>query len=105
MVSIIPYTIGNGQVIGVHVALPKTNLLAFSTEIGYIMCGALDVQLLNDKLSDRNIIAARAVGVRTLEQLLEAPMESCTFAAQEIGIVPGISGKEALQIMLDHTQQ
>ena len=39
-------------------------------EVGYIMCGALDVGLLNAKLKERKIVAGRAVGVRTIEQLL-----------------------------------
>ena len=42
--------------------LPKTTLLTISNEHGYIMCGALDVGLLNEKLADRKIIAGRAVG-------------------------------------------
>ena len=46
------------------------------------MCGALDVGLLNEKLKDRKIIAGRAVGVRTIEQLLNAPLESVTWEAE-----------------------
>ncbi|MCY8582786.1 YunC family protein, partial [Bacillus haynesii] len=64
------------------------------------MCGALDVALLNDKLKDRKIVAARAVGVRTIDQLLEAPLESVTDAARELGIHPGMSGKDALLKMV-----
>ena len=51
------------------------------------MCGALDVGLLNDKLADRQIIAGRAVGVRTIEQLLEAPLESVTLEAEKEGFL------------------
>jgi uncharacterized protein YunC (DUF1805 family) len=46
--------------------------MAVFNENGYIMCGALDVALLHEKLADRKIIADRAVGVRTIEQLLDA---------------------------------
>ena len=38
------------------------------------MCGALDVGLLNEKLKDRKIIAGRAVGVRTIDQLAKCPV-------------------------------
>lgn len=64
------------------------------------MCGALDVGLLNERLADRGIIAGRALGVRTIEQLLEAPLESVTVAAREIGIEPGMKGKDAIIAML-----
>ena len=56
------------------------------------MCGALDVALLNERLSDRNIVAARATGVRTIEELLEAPLESVTYTAEDLGIVAGMTG-------------
>ncbi|WP_379160723.1 YunC family protein [Paenibacillus sp. sgz5001063] len=100
MVTMEPMVVGGHVMIGVEVKLPKTTLLSISTDKGYIMCGALDVGLLNDKLSDRGIIAARAVGVRTLPQLLAAPLESVTLEAEKLGIVPGMSGAEALLLML-----
>lgn len=87
-------------VTGIEVKLPKTTLLVLSTDVGYIMCGALDIELLNERLSDRRIIAARAVGVRTLEDLLHAPLESVTHTAKRLGIVPGMTGREALRQMV-----
>lgn len=96
-----PFQLRSGAtVIGTEVKLPKTTLLSISTDRGYIMCGALDVTLLNEKLSDRQIIAGRAVGVRTLEELMEAPLESITHEASRLGIEVGMKGKEALEKML-----
>jgi len=101
MVRIVPLDLADGHtVIGVEVLLPRTTLLSISTDKGYIMCGALDVALLNEKLKEREIIAGRAVGVRTLEQLLDAPLESVTHAAEKLGIVAGMRGYEALKRML-----
>ncbi|BCJ86518.1 YunC family protein [Effusibacillus dendaii] len=100
MITVTPIEIEGHTVIGVQVELPKTNLIAIRTEKGYIMCGALDVSLLNDKLADRGIIAGRAVGVRSLEDLLNFPLESITKKAEEIGIREGMSGKEALLRMI-----
>lgn len=95
-----PFQLRSGAtVIGTEVKLPKTTLLSISTDRGYIMCGALDVTLLNEKLSDRQIIAGRAVGVRTLEELMEAPLESITHEASRLGIEVGMKGKEALEKM------
>nr|WP_026314482.1 DUF1805 domain-containing protein [Heyndrickxia acidiproducens] len=96
MVTVTPVHIEGHTFIATTVQLPKTTLLAVSNEKGYIMCGALDVGLLNDKLKDRRIIAGRAVGVKTIEQLLEAPLESVTWEAEKAGIITGMRGKEAL---------
>ena len=84
----------------VTVRLPKTTLLTVSNDKGYIMCGALDVGLLNMQLHDRKIIAGRAVGVKTIEQLLKAPLESVTLEAERLGIRAGMSGEQALLKML-----
>ena len=84
----------------VTVSLPKTTLLTVSNDNGYIMCGALDVGLLNSKLADRRILAGRAVGVKTIEQLLDAPLESVTIEAEAMGIYSGMIGKDALLKML-----
>jgi uncharacterized protein YunC (DUF1805 family) len=99
MVKVIPLQIENWTAVGVEVLLPRTTLLAITAGNGYIMCGALDVQLLNERLKDREIVAGRAVGVKTLQQLLDAPLESVTDSARDLGITVGMSGQEAIRIM------
>ncbi|ANY65092.1 hypothetical protein BBD42_00315 [Paenibacillus sp. BIHB 4019] len=100
MMRMVPATLQNGlTVLGIEVKLPKTTLLAWSTDKGYIMCGALDVGLLNERLQNRGIIAGRAVGVRTLEELLVAPLESVTTTAEAMGIHVGMKGTDALSLM------
>lgn len=96
MIEMKPIQIEEQTFIAVTLKLPKTNFMAVMNDTGYIMCGALDVALLNEKLKERKIVAARAVGVRTIEQLLDAPLESVTLAAEELGITPGMRGKDAL---------
>lgn len=100
MMRMEPVTLDGFTALAIEVKLPKTTLLAVTTEKGYIMCGALDVGLLNERLKDRRIIAARATGVRTIEELLEAPLESVTYEAEELGIVPGMKGRDAVIKML-----
>lgn len=100
MVTMTPIVIEGHQFTAVTVKLPKTNFMAVTNDNGYIMCGALDVALLNEKLKDRGIIAGRAVGVRTIDQLLEAPLESVTIEAENRGIHKGTKGKDALLKML-----
>src|SRR5699024_1635103 len=81
----------------IRVELPKTNLLVISNEIGYIMCAALDVDVLNTILADRQVIAGRAKGVKTIDQLLHAPLEKVRDEANSCcGCVVGTTGKDAL---------
>jgi uncharacterized protein YunC (DUF1805 family) len=102
MLEMSPIMIEGHQFTAVQMKLPKTNFMAVTNEKGYIMCGALDVALFNSnqKLRERKIIAARAVGVRTIEQLIDAPLESVTLAAEELGIKVGMTGREALLKMI-----
>lgn len=100
LIDLKPIDIDGHTFLSISVQLPKTNLLVVTSVKGYIMCGALDVGLLNEKLKDRKIIAGRAVGVKTIEQLLNAPLESVTYEAEELGIHKGTIGREALLKML-----
>jgi uncharacterized protein YunC (DUF1805 family) len=95
-----PIPLGDRYVLGIEVKLPKTNLVIITTNKGYIMCGALDVELLNTRLKDREIIAARAIGVRTLDDLLQAPLSDVTIEAEKLGIRSGMKGEDALKLML-----
>ncbi|QJC53137.1 DUF1805 domain-containing protein [Paenibacillus albicereus] len=100
MMQLVPIPLGDGQTaLGVEVKLPKTTLLAVTTDKGYIMCGALDVALFdsNPKLKERGVLAARAVGVRTLQELLDAPLESVTEAARAEGLAVGMKGIDAVR--------
>ncbi|WP_077327840.1 YunC family protein [Virgibacillus siamensis] len=96
MLTVNPLEVEGMFFTAITVELPKTNLLVISNEIGYIMCGALDVDLLNEVLADRKVIAGRAVGVKTIDQLLHAPLEKITDASGEYGWEPGMIGKDAL---------
>ncbi|WNR43411.1 YunC family protein [Paenibacillus roseipurpureus] len=100
MMRVEPILLEGHTAIAIEVKLPKTTLLVVTTDKGYIMCGALDVALLNERLSDRNIVAARATGVRTIEELLEAPLESVTYTAEDLGIVAGMTGRDAILKMM-----
>ncbi|TLS51088.1 DUF1805 domain-containing protein [Paenibacillus antri] len=100
MMRMVPMTIGGHAMIGIEVKLPKTNLVAVATDRGYIMCGALDVALLNERLKDRGIVAGRAVGVKTLEELVNAPLESVTIEAEKLGVQVGMKGADALLKMI-----
>ncbi|MGM8211980.1 YunC family protein [Virgibacillus sp. W0430] len=96
MITVNPIEIEGMYFTAVRVELPKTNLISISNEVGYIMCAALDVDVLNDALKDRKVVAGRAKGVRSVEDLLNAPLEKVTETAEQYGWKVGMSGKEAL---------
>lgn len=99
MVRMQPIPLGDRMAVGIEVDLPRTRLVVAAADAGYLMCGALDVGLLDERLRARSIVAARAVGVRTLQELLDAPVESATEAARERGVYVGQKGIEALGLM------
>ncbi len=99
MVSLRPVEIDSLTATAITVELPKTSLIVVTTDRGYIMCGALDVDLLNTRLAERGIVAGRALGVKTVEQLLNAPLADVTDAARALGITPGIKGRDAIRLM------
>lgn len=99
MVALAPVEVDGVHATAITVELPKTHLVAVTTAKGYIMCGALDVPLLNTRLAERQIVAGRAVGVRTVEDLLEAPLADVTDAARALGVAPGMKGRDAIKLM------
>jgi uncharacterized protein YunC (DUF1805 family) len=84
---------------GVMVELPKTRQLTISTDKGYIAAGYMDLPFLQQRRPDRHIIAARVLDVREITDLLAARVHDCTPAAAELGIVAGMTGREALELM------
>ncbi|MGM8365206.1 YunC family protein [Virgibacillus sp. W0181] len=96
MITVSPLEIEGMHFTAIRVELPKTNLLSISNDVGYIMCAALDVDILNSALKDRQVVAGRAKGVRTIEDLLEAPLEKVTDTSKEYGWEVGMTGREAL---------
>ncbi|HLR67890.1 YunC family protein [Virgibacillus alimentarius] len=96
MITVNPLEVDGMIFTSIRVELPKTNLLVITNEVGYIMCAALDVDVLNTILSDRHVVAGRAKGVKTIDQLLHAPLEKITDASKSFGWEVGMTGKEAL---------
>lgn len=96
MITISPLEVEGMFFTAICVELPKTNLLMISNEVGYIMCGALDVDVLNTILKDRQVIAGRATGVKTIDELLSSPLEKVTDASKAYGWEVGMIGRDAL---------
>ncbi len=102
MVTMQPIEVKNHSLIGLEISFPKTRLLSITVpDIGYLMCGVLNIQAIDTLHRERGIIAARVVGVKTLEDLLTAKIVETTLKGSKIGIHSGMTGKEALECMID----
>ena len=105
MIDVQVLPLSGGVAIGLVVDLPKTRLVAAATRTGFIMCGALDMTTMEVALAERHVIAGRATGVRTLADLLARPLQQVTSSAERIGLHPGLTGRQALELLLRHEQQ
>ncbi len=85
----------------ITVNLPKTTFVLVGNDIGFIMCGALDVGIYDTpKLIERQVVCAKVVGVKTIEDLLNGAIKESTLQAQKMGIVEGTSVKDALLLLV-----
>jgi uncharacterized protein YunC (DUF1805 family) len=105
MINVEPLQLENGVAIGVSVSYPKTTLLSIVTTIGYVMCGVLNIEALDKLHKDREIIAARITGVKSFQDLLNEKVVEATVKACSIGICEGMTGREALNIMLQQAKR
>ena len=88
--------VGEG-IVGLEVSLPNAPpLLLIKGSRGFIMCGYLNISVA-DKLG---LVAARVVGVRTVEDMLEKNIVEVTAKARELGIKEGMKVREALKFIV-----
>lgn len=94
------FTIKELPFYSMEVKLPKTTLLIVGNDFGFFMCGALDVDVYNaPHLIDRGVICGNVVGVKTIDDLLNAPLKKITKAANDKGVFPGMLVKDALLVI------
>lgn len=87
----------NGTAMGYEISFPNANLVVALAKKGYVMCGYLNMATAN-KVSD---VAAIVRGVKTVDDLLQAQVQEVSGPAAKMGIKPGMTGKEALEKMMD----
>lgn len=76
-----------------EVELKNTTLLLLEGYGAFFMCGALDVEIYKD----REVLAGKAVKVKTLEELYNAPVFALTNYAVKLGLTPGMRVYEAFR--------
>lgn len=84
--------INNTTFQGIEIPLPNAVLVMVAGPKGYVMCGYLDLATA-EKLGD---CAAIVRGIKTVDDLLKSPVVAATSHARKLGILPGMTGKEAL---------
>ncbi len=83
-----------------EVALDHTTLLIIEGYGGFVMCGALDVEIYNSpKMIARGVICGKAIGVKTIEELYQAELAEVCQYAKAIGWEPGTRVYEAFHIL------
>ena len=91
----------NGSVFKkIKVELPKTTLYIISNDKGFVMCGALNVDIYNSlKLKDRKVLCANVIGVKSFDDLLNGKINQASDAFVELGAFEGMRVKDALYLL------
>ena len=92
--------ISGGTALGVRIGNPqnpaKAMIIVLIGKKGIIVCRNFDITALEQ----RGVAAARVQGITSFEEVLRAPIESCTTQARQLGVVPGMKGEDALSRLL-----
>lgn len=81
----------------VHIPTEKTNILLVKAADGFLGCGYFDVNVAN-RVGDA---VAIVTGVKTIDEVLAAPVVRLSDRAREAGITEGMSGRDALKLLND----
>ena len=80
--------------------LPKTTFLIVGNDIGFFMCGALDVAVYDTpKLKERKVICGKTLGVKTIDDLLNAKLVEVSNECLCYHISEGMLVKDALLLI------
>ena len=92
--------VDNKEFYSIELDLGKTTFILVGNKIGFIMCGALNVDIYNTpKMKDRKVVCANVLGVKSVEDLLNARLNKVSDAAGMIGFKEGMSVHEALSLL------
>ncbi len=79
----------------VHVPTEKTNILLVKAAGGFVGCGYFDVGVAN-RVGDA---VAIVTGVKTIDEVLAAPVVRLSDKAREAGVAEGMTGREAVLLL------
>ena len=78
-----------------HVPTAKTNVLLVKAAGGFVGCGYFDVAVA-DRVGDA---VAIVTGVKTIDEVLAAPVVRLSDRAREAGVTEGMTGREAALLL------
>lgn len=99
MLKIEDIAVGDKKAKGIAVKIPgpaHADLLMVLCDKGFAMCGYMDIETA-DKLGDAAVI----LNSRDLAGILDIDVSKVTKKAMELGIKIGMSGREALSLLMD----
>ena len=79
----------------VHIPTEKTNILLVKAAGGFLGCGYFDVNVAN-RVGDA---VAIVTGVKTIDEVLAAPVVRLSDRAREAGVTEGMIGRDALKLL------
>ena len=82
--------------VAIEIDLPGAPLVLAKGAKGFVMCGYLDLHTA-EKVNAPAVIVR---GVNTVDDLLTAPIVAASAAATAMGVKPGMTGYEALELFL-----
>lgn len=85
-----------GKALGVLIEMGTAPLVLIKAPKGFVMCGYLNMQTAN-RLGDA---AALVKGVKSFDDVLNAKVVEVSEKARALGVVEGLSGREALERMI-----
>ncbi len=97
MISITSLKVDGKSCLGLRVDLPEiaTPLLLITAEKGLVMCGFLNVEAAEKT----GATAVMVSGVKTFDDVLNAPVKATTSKAKSLGVHEGMNGADALKLM------
>ena len=88
--------VDNLELSALEVKLKGTTLLLIEGYNAFFMCGALDVNIYNSpKMLDRKVICGKALGVKTIDELYNAPLVHICDYGKSKGLIEGMKVYEA----------
>ncbi len=87
--------LGSDEFEGYSVDFPKSRLLVIVGRNGVLGCGYFQIETANRSGDALAVVT----GVKSLDEMLTAEVRRVSAAAESLGVVPGMSGRDALMLM------
>jgi uncharacterized protein YunC (DUF1805 family) len=90
----------NGEADGYVIPLGPANLVLVVGKRGMVGCGAFDVAALDKfRYPAARVKPTRGSSIANVEDLLSGEIKDANAAAAKLGVVVGMSGKDALDLL------